>query len=234
MQMLNDYASQNPADDSVNMVTELMRMVYVAREEVERLKVRVDRHDQLLRCAAAVNPFLLRVHRSPSTCTIAALLSRNHASSLMTVEEVEADATTRRTEFEESGSCQRAATQAKIFFGDTHSLMRPTVVRGVLYAPSDGLLLRATGAAPATDPGAVVHGQAFALRRAGGGVWERRSDISAPDPALNAMGYIHYVTMVFTGDRVDISRTPDQVAIDWSMGQFSHIPIDILLFLPPA
>ncbi len=101
-------------------------------------------------------------------------------------------------------------------------------MRGVLYAPTGGLLLKATGKAPASDPGAVVLGKAYALRRAGRSVWERcDTPHHAPDPALNAMGYTHYVTLVRTAD----SAARAEVAVDWSLGQFSYIPSDILLFL---
>jgi len=122
--------------------------------------------------------------------------------------------------YEEPGSCQRAATNAKIFFTDHYTLMQPQVLRGVLYAPS-GLMLKATGSPP-TEPNAVVHGHTFAMHSMG--VWVELINEEAPKPELNAMGVTHYVTVVSTADG-------QRVAVDWGAGQFATIPPDARLYL---
>ena len=145
-------------------------------------------------------------------------------SMMLNVHEVSLHAAKKVNLYEEPGSCQRAATNAKIFFTDHYTLMQPQVLRGVLYAPSglSGLMLKATGA-PTTEPNAVVHGRMFVMHSMG--VWVELISEEAPKPELNAMGFTHYVTVVSTADG-------RRVAVDWGAGQFGCIPPDTRLYLP--
>ena len=113
---------------SKDLITKLSHALDMAKTDVELLKFRVDRHDVLFRCIV-----LAPCDTQPYHATYNVSTDRNHASSLMTVEEVDADAMSRRDMYVEVGSCQRAATQAKIFFSETHTLMHPKIVRGVLH-----------------------------------------------------------------------------------------------------
>lgn len=205
-------------------LTPFMNKVNKVQEEIDNLKITVDRHAVLLGCACFPCPAHYSSHVHGVVLTPCMFCGgRGHTSSMMlSVHEVSLHAAKEVNLYEEPGSCQRAATNAKIFFTDHYTLMQPQVLRGVLYAPSGGLVLKATGGPPA-KPNAVVHGRTFVMHSMG--VWVELINEAAPAPELNAMGFTHYVTVVSTADG-------QRVAVDWGAGQFGSIPPDARLYLP--
>jgi hypothetical protein len=197
------------------MFTELSASSRKMAADIETLKMRVSQHDEQFRCTS-LHPedshILTEYHR------------RNHSSTMMCLEELERDGASRRADYSMHGSCLRAAAEAKVFFEHTHKLLDPKIIKGVLFAPAGGLTLRGNQATPTSDRGAVVYGQAYTLRNVDGCVWVKRTDLQAPDPSLNHVGHFHYVTMVRVSDG-------DEVAVDWSLGQFETIPDHLTLFL---
>ena len=195
-----------------------MKKVNKVQEDIDNLKITVDRHAVLLGCECFPSPHGVLL-------TPCMFCGRGHTYSMMlNVHEVSLHAAKKVNLYEEPGSCQRAATNAKIFFTDHYTLMQPQVLRGVLYTPSglSGLMLKSTGAPP-TEPNAVVHGRTFVMHSMG--LWVELISEEAPKPELNAMGFTHYVTVVSTADG-------QRVAVDWGAGQFHSIPTATRLYLP--
>lgn len=153
-------------------------------------------------------------------------IDSNNDVKAMTIAEIEKRSMTRGVIYEETDDCLLAAVKSKIFFANCCPVMYPKVISGVLYSPSGGLFKNKPTEPVTGKPeiaGKPVYGDAFALSKTGGCVWEMRTDILAPAIELNIMGYKHFVTLVHSEDGT--------VAVDWGLGNFSNIPKDVLLFI---
>ena len=152
---------------------------------------------------------------------------RNHSSTLLYLEEIDADFTVngRRALYAEGGDCELAGAEAWAFFNATHKLMRPKLVQGVLYACSGQPVMGKTGRQPDATDGITPVMQRYVLRglESDGCIWEPAGD-ACSHGVMNVCGMRHRVALVHTLEGA-------RVLVDWGVGQFSRLPLDIGLYV---
>jgi hypothetical protein len=144
--------------------------------------------------------------------------------SVATTEQLEEYGEKRRSDYKYPDSSYHASVYADLYYG-SHEFERMFSYRfeAVLYSPSKCLQFKDTDVRNANK---ALHSrpvykscQAYALRKAGGCVWEKRN---IPPPE-GEEGISHYVIAVTTAEG-------NRVLVDWSLDQFAVVPDDLLLF----
>lgn len=141
-----------------------------------------------------------------------------------TTEQLEEYGKKRRSDYTYPDSSYHASVYADLYYG-SHEFERMFSFRfeAVLYSPSKSLQFKDTdirNANKALYSRPIYKScQAYALKKEGGCVWEKRN-IPAPE---DEEGISHYVVAVTTAEG-------NRVLVDWSLDQFEVVPDDLLLF----
>lgn len=223
--------------DMLQAVTQLKAQMNGLQAAVDNIQLTLHEHTALLRCATEHLRMVPPPHSAPLgewqryANTHARFLinaHRNHSSTLMSLAEIEADFVVngRRALYAEGGDCELAGADATVFIENTHHLMRPKLVQGVLYARSGKPVMSKTGKSPDARGCIVPTMRRYVLRASDSCIWEPAADVSSHD-MMNVCGMNHRVALVHTLEGA-------QVLVDWGVGQFSMLPPDIGLYLLPG
>ena len=187
--------------------------------ELENIKLTLNQHRQLLQCA-----YVHLIREPLALCSWADKVShcRDYTSSMLSMQEIQADYKARLGSYRQGGDCNAAAAAAWEFFDRAHRLMCPKLVQGVLFSASGGrVAMENSGSLPDRQAGISPAMRSFKLLDCKGCVW-------VPDEpthsVMNAHGASHRVTFVTTMEGA-------RVAVDWGIEQFSALPGDIRLFV---
>ena len=205
--------------DMVSAITALRGDMEHIRSSVDDMKLLIKKQGQLLQYAHVHLP----CYRL-STIECESSLDRDHASSLMSMREIEEDYIgCRMSMYQEGGDCRLAAAEAYGFFNRCHKLMHAKLVDAVLYAPSGK---KPVMRKPQITPPEQVHispiMKRFKLQKKSQCIWVLDGE---SHDVKNVLGASHRVTLVTTLEG-------DRVVVDWGIGQFSDMPDDMRLFIP--
>ena len=222
--------------DMVQAITQLNTEMRSVQAVVQDIRLTLKEHATLLGCAAKEPSeqwqqarARIYAHAHAHGHLPAGAARRNHSSTLMSLAEIEADfaENDRRALYAEGGDCELAAAEAWAFFYNTHKLMRPKLVQGVLYARSGQPVMGKTGRPPEATCGITPLMRRYVLRglQSGACIWEPADD-ACSHGVMNAFGMKHRVALVRTLEGA-------RVLVDWGVGQFSQLPPDIGLYVLP-